>query len=541
MQIIAIEFTARRYHATPWDAHVNEGRIEWPPCPWRLLRALIAVGYNKLGWIDGPSDTAVSLLKKLSDSDPSYALPRGTETHTRHYMPTRSGKSEKPIKVFDAFLRFAIPSERLLVRYEVDLEKTEREELDCLVRGLSYLGRAESWVDAMLLNDDEAIDACANQDWKGVANSDSRRRVRLLSALNNDAYKQWRSEETSQAADEAEAAATAAADAKGTKLTPTKKKKARANAEKPYPTDLIAAFQQDTSIWQAEGWPRPPGSRWVDYELPEDIFDRQPLMPLAVSPRFTKLEAILLSIDGEGKRGTLRPRMPRALPLMELLHSEAVRYAGRLDKHLPELTGTKADGTPLRDCHTHAHWLPLSFAGNGSIDHVLVYAPIGFSQAAVQAVSKIRWAYAKGIRTLSVNLVGQGSVADIAQQLGRAAQVDRSALAVLQSSNILESITPLVLRKYLHRRGKKTLEGQIREELNERGFPEPTQIEVWPQQKLIQRKLKGFILRRQPGKQQPPFERSWGITIHFPRPITNGPLTIGYASHFGLGLFAAVE
>ena len=41
--IIKLTFPAGRYHATPWGRHVNEGVPEWPPSPWRLLRALVAV------------------------------------------------------------------------------------------------------------------------------------------------------------------------------------------------------------------------------------------------------------------------------------------------------------------------------------------------------------------------------------------------------------------------------------------------------------------------------------------------------------------
>ncbi|MBC8356979.1 MAG: type I-U CRISPR-associated protein Cas5/Cas6 [Planctomycetes bacterium] len=540
MQIIAIEFTARRYHATPWDAHVNEGRIEWPPCPWRLLRALIAVGYNKCGWIDGPPDTAASLFKNLAACVPEFSLPKATDAHTRHYMPSREGSKEKSVKVFDTFLRFSDPDDRLLVRFDVRLEADQGEELEQLVRGLAYLGRAESWVDAELLGKDEANDVATNREWHGVAGSHSRQRVRLLAPLHDDTYHQWRTESVSQAANEAEAVVLAAAEAKGKNLTPAAKKKARASAERPYPADLMAAFQQDTSKWQSEGWPRPPGSRWVDYELPPDAFDRKPLTTLARSPHFTKPQAILLSIDGEGKRGTLRPRMRRALPLMELLHSEAIRHADQLELgHLPELTGTNSDGTPLRGDHSHAHWLPLSFKNDDAIDHVLVYSPGRLSQASVEAISAIRWAYAKGIRALSVNMVGQGTIAELSQQLGSSGQVDIAALRVFETSAVWESATPLVLRKYLHRRGKKTVEGQIREELLERGYPEPIQIEIWQPQTLVERKLKGFVLRRKPGKQQPPCERSWGVTIHFAEPVSSHPISLGYASHFGLGLFRA--
>ena len=50
MVTIEFHFVAGRFHATPWDRHVNEGAVEWPVSLWRILRALIAVGFRKLGW-----------------------------------------------------------------------------------------------------------------------------------------------------------------------------------------------------------------------------------------------------------------------------------------------------------------------------------------------------------------------------------------------------------------------------------------------------------------------------------------------------------
>ena len=31
MVAIEFRFLNRRYHATPWGHHVNEGAVEWPP------------------------------------------------------------------------------------------------------------------------------------------------------------------------------------------------------------------------------------------------------------------------------------------------------------------------------------------------------------------------------------------------------------------------------------------------------------------------------------------------------------------------------
>jgi len=43
MLALSFTFPGGRYHATPWGRHVNEADLEWPPSPWRIVRALIAV------------------------------------------------------------------------------------------------------------------------------------------------------------------------------------------------------------------------------------------------------------------------------------------------------------------------------------------------------------------------------------------------------------------------------------------------------------------------------------------------------------------
>ena len=84
---LSIRFPAGRFHATPWGRHVNEAVPEWPPSPWRLLRALVATWKRKLN--EDPlcmPEVVESLLRKLS-SPPEFFLPPATVGHTRHYMP----------------------------------------------------------------------------------------------------------------------------------------------------------------------------------------------------------------------------------------------------------------------------------------------------------------------------------------------------------------------------------------------------------------------------------------------------------------------
>jgi CRISPR-associated protein Csb2 len=50
--------------------------------------------------------------------------------------------------------------------------------------------------------------------------------------------------------------------------------------------------------------------------------------------------------------------------------------------------------------------------------------------------------------------------------------------------------------------------------------------------------LRHFIRRRQRGGAPPPIDVGYALRLRFAGPII-GPLTLGYASHFGLGMFEA--
>ena len=39
---LEIRFLAGRFHGTDWHHAHNEGVPEWPPSPWRVLRALVS-------------------------------------------------------------------------------------------------------------------------------------------------------------------------------------------------------------------------------------------------------------------------------------------------------------------------------------------------------------------------------------------------------------------------------------------------------------------------------------------------------------------
>ncbi|MFN8035981.1 MAG: type I-U CRISPR-associated protein Csb2 [Acidimicrobiia bacterium] len=147
---LEIVFPWGRYHATPWGRHVNEAAIEWPPSPWRLLRALYATWKTRAPELD--ANIVEPMLAALSDV-PQYALPESTEAHTRHYMPDLAEGTDKVIDACAVMARDA----RLVVTWPVDLADQARAALGQLAELLPYLGRAESICDARLLAQGDPI------------------------------------------------------------------------------------------------------------------------------------------------------------------------------------------------------------------------------------------------------------------------------------------------------------------------------------------------------------------------------------------------
>lgn len=154
---VAVRFPLGRYHATPWDRSVNEGAVEWPPSPWRLLRALVATWYTRRP--DLPAPVLDGLLQALGEP-PAYRTPTGRPGHTRHYLPDpdhRKGETGNTDLTLDPYL--SLPAdEELFVRWDVELDAQQRETLGKLVELVPYLGRAESVCEARLLDRDEAPD-----------------------------------------------------------------------------------------------------------------------------------------------------------------------------------------------------------------------------------------------------------------------------------------------------------------------------------------------------------------------------------------------
>lgn len=526
MPTLLLRFPGGRYHATPPGHHVNEGLVEWPPSPWRLLRAFLACGYATQRWTHVPAP-ARRLLEALAGTLPHYRLPPASVAHSRHYMPLgvlERGR-EKTTLVFDSWAD--VGDGRLAVRWPCEVDEEALAVFCALATHLGYLGRSESWVVGEAISDGAELPAgfSAHPHVEGDRRRLGSEQVSLMAPDVPASYSAWREEEV--------AGALAAFPLPAGKKPSKKLEKDRARAVEAYPIDLLDCLGRDTAWWKQRRWSQPPGSRRVLYWRQDEalvVGAPAPAPRRASAP----VEAMLLAITAaSGARGAL-PTRSRALPQAELLHRSLVSHLSRDGRvPCPELIGKDEQGELLKG-HQHAHLMPVDLDDDGHLDHFIVYAPMKLGPVAQDAIQSVKRTWTKRrAGELRVAIAGRGSLESLRSLPSPfAAGIAR----VLGPSCTWESFTPLVLPRFRKARGKSSLEGQVQAELSERGFP-PAGIELLPWDGATLA-LRHAVRVRSRGGRPPPVDAGYAVRLHFEEPVF-GPVSLGYASHFGLGLFLA--
>lgn len=534
MPTVRIRFPGGRYHATTWGHHVNEGQIEWPPSPWRLLRAFVACGFNTQQWMELPV-VARSLFEKLCRYLPFYRLPSASAAHSRHFMPigTLDKGREKTTLVFDTWAN--VSDDELVIRWDCILDTDETELLRTLVGCLGYLGRSESWIEAELFDDD----GLENIEFNAFPHSDGRvlgrnwEQVTLMAATDPDDYQAWRNRITGQALIEFPLPV-------GKKKPTPKLLKDRAKIVAPYPTDLLDCLTKDTAWWKQHRWGQPPGSQRVVYWRRSDSLEVGiPTRPMR--PKSHTVSTMILAITTLSANKSALPPVTRTLPQAELLHRALVGRVARgglVD--CPELTGKCKNGEPLTGAHEHAHIIPVDLDDDGHLDHIIIHASMGLGDQAQSAIRTLNRTWTKGgTGDMQLALAGCGgfdSLRMIPAPLDR--QVER-LLGSKLGSTLWTSITPFVPPRYVKPHGKNSLIGQVVAELDSRGFPIPEDVQImeWNDGTLPMR----HFVRIRRGKAPPPVDVGYVLQLRFAEPLRlTRPLILGYGSHFGLGLFGGI-
>lgn len=516
MIAIKIDFPAGRWHATAWGSHVNEGVPEWPPCPWRLLRALLAAWHWKHRQEEA---TLRSLIEKLAAAPaPEFRLPKASAAHTRHYMPVVTGPKETKTKIFDTFVHVS-DGDCLWIRWDAELNPAERTLLATLLERLSYMGRAESLVSASLTDE-----LTPGGPWTAPTTQErltDGEPVRLLAPQSSANYVAWLAQQEPPAA---------------------KKSKGKKKADA-LPDSVFAALQLDTADWKKDGWNLPPGARWIEYIRPRDC--------LSVAPRGTPppRRREWPTVARFALVSKVPPAITQALSLGERFHQALCSYLPD-GINSPALTGHDEADKPLTG-NDHVYFLPECDA-HGYVTHLTLYTPAGFDELACRALGKIRKVWGAEGFDVKVVLLATGQPEDF-----------KLASPYFRTAKVWTSVTP-----YMPVRHPKTTNSGIPKKDAAKGVqigsPEhdcwrlaeklASQLNLdWPIVRVTQEEkgnrikqglrdipVLDFQRQRHTGTGLRAGNRGYALRIEFAKEVSL-PFGFGYGAHFGLGAFAPVS
>lgn len=380
------------------------------------------------------------------------------------------------IKFFDTFVAVD-PSSPVIFRWpNAELSDQDRRALSLLLDSLETFGRSESWCEANLLDKEISL------------------------KINSSPIREGQSLEGEE---------------------PVRVMMPNASED-----NLLKALMIETSKMRKEKQLNPQGAHWVTYIRKADalrVFRSQPEKPLQA-----KLSIARYSLDS-----TVLPLAQDALPFAEQVRRALINR--RVDtSHSEAITGKTVDGTPLEG-HEHAHYFATDEDGDGRLDHVTIYAPCGFSPEDVSAFG--------AMKTIS----RRGNRPDVRMVLTGIDNLERfqSQVPIFASSACWRSVTPFSLPRFANRgagkppRPRDLPEAQLQRELRLRGFPEAISI----------KRIEGYQVKDRPVVRWLDFhtrrfkgDEGYGLAgfeIEFAEAV-QGPIALGFASHFSLGLFSPV-
>ena len=547
MFALRLRFPAGRYHATPWGRNVNEADVAWPPEPWRLLRALIAVYWRKGDHQRWSEKDLGHLIDALTETPPVYRLPEGAvHAHTRHYMPQSRGKTTL---IFDAFVRLPEEGEIVVAWPDVTLNAELFALASDLALSVGYLGRAESWTDCE-----------ARADWSGEPNCSpietgfSGDAVRALAPLSRTAYVAERERLMEAQRQRISAAATRPLSAQTLEARTAKAFQSKRSGADTLPPRLVDALTLDTADWQDRGWARPPAAREV-------LYARDKKAAIGVIPRVSSRRTRSHS-DPDSPTvarflvaGRPRPRVEDTVRIGELMRVATLSQFGwhqdgvsgrRVPKATWQISGRGADGKPLRDpSHSHAFWLPEDADSDGLIDHISVFIAGGIDRDTRAKLDRITRLWLEPKRRVED---GDSEVASskewrlALEGFGKPDDFAGSA-RIFGPSSRWSSATPFLAAGHLKAGGHATEFRRLvkRMGVDKRFGFDAAEIAISELQEVSSgstvRRVLHFHRFRSRGREAQHDTAGVFLEVVFPVPV-DGPLALGFGSHFGLGLLA---
>jgi len=594
--VLRQEFPLGRFHATPWRVSTfDDPHGEWPPSPWRLVRAITARWYQ---WTrESETEPGVGELERLQaalcKSAYAFHLPADARKGTplRQYHPTEF-KMDPPnwrhVARFQRVTADAAESDHTTTatkskvkssrsKQETPEEEVNKEQLKRL-KGVKLAERQlEARLEWELTVKDKGSDESKKKveeilgapvaPWQRVADAGARGYATSLVQDNYwcvppEAPVWWLIEGDSWTPDLLAALGQCLARMTyfGRAETLTRIRLAGTAEVIPAPNCALvdkrtagavpvlsplesatrADIERTTDDPDAMGRTVPPGACLRYAVRPPRPAVRERRQAPAHRPDCHLMQFALGWNVAPDPRAIVRLTSRfRGAVLRELLRLKTgdasaiwVRVARGVREALADMAGKDANDLPLKG---HRHTEFLAWCEEGQPTRLLVWRGSRAFDAEEQEAILLA-------ASRDVSWAGAGSDAD--EWKVRLVPLDRAVPAPPgfggQPSIVWESVTPYVPPRHYLRRGKErereSLAEQLRRELQRRGFAEPVEVD------LIERPI--WVLVHVPRREANKrafigHRRGQEIRLRFAVPVT-GPIRLGHSSSFGLGLFRPV-
>lgn len=484
MFAIKFVFTANRFHATQWGRHVNEGVPEWPPSPWRIIRAIVAAWLRNLP--DLSPDEVVPILETLASEHPQFRLPLASTGHTRHYMPYPEGNKVRTDLVIDSFVAIQPREAVVAVWANACLAPNQMDCLARILRTMPYLGRAESWVEAELVTECPECNSFA-LDSQSMPDGN------------------WEIVDTLVA------------------CSPIRLK------------DLLV----DTAELRQGGRIQPEGAEWISYVRQPDCFTAFRNAELEQPSNNGTIEVVRFALSG-----SVLPMIFDTLRWGELARRSVMAMYGRQNDYKTSsiLSGKDELGKPLQG-HRHTFYLPTDEDGDGRLDHLTIWSPQGLNAREFEAAVSVHTLKRKGkfeeVRVIYLAHGSRGDFAEVCPWLFGCSQKWRSLTPYVLTRHI---------KFRGPKGNKKMVDGphdQVEQEIRRRWPDGPRLVRAGstydPSRRIAPIRSGSsngvrpieFYRHRQRGSNG---GGAFSFDLEFEEPMA-GPVALGFGCHYGLGLF----
>ena len=485
MLVIQLRFVCGRFHATPWGRHVNEGVPEWPPSPYRLVRALYDAWRRKRP--DWEESRVERVLAPLASAPPRFRLPAATAAHTRNYLSKNTPVTTDKSLIFDAFVAVSPDADLRLGWPGVELDTASRADLTELLSLVNYLGRSESWVELSIAEDTDP-----NQ------------------------WNCWPEEEAGDPEKEMETVQVACLTAREQYSSEGKTKKGKTAAAMSW----MEAVAYSTPQLLQDRRSNPPAYQTVPYLRQVGCFtlDRPRTRPDPSQSITTAVYAL---------QGKVLPRVTETLRVAEqvrtrLMGSHRLRVGdpGRVSN---KFSGKQPDGSPLQG-HRHCYIWPQDRDQDGRLDHLLIWCREPFDSTELSALDGLRALWqSEGRPEVRCVLVSASSTRE----------------ASPMTATVVGSRTPYVPTRHW-RKGRGSwpewLLEEVKRECQFHGIQSsPRELRLIESLELSGGHQVHWVeFRRQ--REEDARRPGLGLELVFDCPVAV-PFSLGYGAHFGLGQF----